>query len=669
MKKSLLCALFTLILAGASLSGGCSPKESKPVVDEHDRSQRVLAGDRDYQMQALPDPNPDVMGSDMQQPVVRGADPVPGMELPKVEPMPPVKIPEGTVPKDARGVKDELETKNKVYSITVGSAMGMSGIGIGGGGGITMGSRGAVGGRAYGMAASPSPSRMVGPGMAPPRSDFDAKRDNENFNTESYAGITENAFLRVGSSPLSTFSIDVDTASYANMRRMILGGSKPLADAIRIEELVNYFTYGYKGPDTAAQPFAVHTEVTSAPWAPDHLLARVGIQGRTLEIAERKASNLVFLLDVSGSMSSWNKLPMLSRALRMLVEKLDTTDRVAIVVYAGAEGVALPSTSCKNKTAILNVLDQLQSGGSTNAGAGIQLAYKIALENFIPVGVNRVILATDGDFNVGLTSEGELLKVVEGFARKNVFLTILGFGMGNYKDSMLETLSNKGNGNYAYIDSLLEAEKVLVKQMGGTLVTIAKDVKLQVEFNPKHVGAYRLIGYENRIMAAQDFNDDTKDAGEIGAGHTVTALYEIIPPGQAVPEKTVDPLKYQTPPAATVEAEASAELFTVKVRYKTPEGTKSSLLSYPVSNTVVAFDAASGNTRFAAAVAGFGMLLRGSKYKGDLTFEKVLTLASAAKGADVEGYRAEFITLVKKTIPLFSAKAAPAPAPDDADAE
>ncbi|MBU1409905.1 VWA domain-containing protein, partial [Myxococcota bacterium] len=407
--------------------------------------------------------------------------------------------------------------------------MGMSGIGIGGGGGITMGSRGAVGGRAYGMAASPSPRRMVGPGMAPPRSDFDAKRDNENFNTESYAGITENAFLRVGSSPLSTFSIDVDTASYANMRRMILGGSKPLADAIRIEELVNYFTYGYKGPDTAAQPFAVHTEVTSAPWAPDHLLARVGIQGRTLEIAERKASNLVFLLDVSGSMSSWNKLPMLSRALRMLVEKLDTTDRVAIVVYAGAEGVALPSTSCKNKTAILNVLDQLQSGGSTNAGAGIQLAYKIALENFIPVGVNRVILATDGDFNVGLTSEGELLKVVEGFARKNVFLTILGFGMGNYKDSMLETLSNKGNGNYAYIDSLLEAEKVLVKQMGGTLVTIAKDVKLQVEFNPKHVGAYRLIGYENRIMAAQDFNDDTKDAGEIGAGHTVTALYEIIP--------------------------------------------------------------------------------------------------------------------------------------------
>ncbi len=659
MKKSLLCILFTMILSAA-----CSPKESGPVVDEHDRSQRLLAGDRDYQMQALPDPNPDTMGTDM-QPVVRGADPdgSADMALPKVEPLPPVKIPPGTVIKDAP-VATEDKQKDKIFSLSVGASPAMHGIGIGGGG-ITLGSRsGAAYGRSVGSVRMQSRPSMI-PGMAPPQGDFDSKRDNENFNTESYAGITENAFLRVGTAPLSTFSIDVDTASYANMRRMLMAGSKPLADAIRIEEMINYFTYGYKGPDSPAQPFAVHTEVTTAPWAPDHLLARIGIQGRTLEISERKASNLVFLLDVSGSMSSWNKLPMLSRALRMLVEKLDTADRVAIVVYAGAEGVALPSTSCKNKTAILNVLDQLQSGGSTNAGAGIALAYKIALENFIPGGVNRVILATDGDFNVGITSEGELLKLVEGFARKNVFLTILGFGMGNYKDSMLETLSNKGNGNYAYIDSLLEAEKVLVKQMGGTLVTIAKDVKLQVEFNPKHVGAYRLIGYENRILAAQDFIHDTKDACEIGAGHTVTALYEIIPPGKPVPEKEVDPLKYQTPPATTVEAEASAELFTVKVRYKTPEGTKSSLLSYPVSNTAVAFDAASENTRFASAVAGFGMLLRGSKYKGDLTFEKVLTLASAAKGADAEGYRAEFITLVKKAIPLFAAaKPAPAPAPD-----
>ena len=666
MKKSLLCILFSLILSGA-----CSGKDPAPVVDEHDRSQRFLAGDRDYQMLGLPDPNPDVTVGDGKsgdmQPIQRGADPgrAGDMSLPKVEPPLEVKIPEGTVPKDARSLKekpkDEARSGEGYGSITVGASPTMHGIGGGGGGsyGMVMGGR-RMAGKSYGARMSSRPAII--PGMAPPQNDFDAKRDNENFNTESYHGITENAFLRVGASPLSTFSIDVDTAAYANMRRMLMGGSKPPADAVRIEELVNYFSYGYKGPEKPADPFAVHTEVTAAPWAPDHLLARIGIQGRTLELAERKASNLVFLIDVSGSMSAWNKLPMLSRALRMLVEKLDTADRVAIVVYAGAEGVALPSTSCKNKNAILNVLDELQSGGSTNAGAGIQAAYKIALENFIPGGVNRVILATDGDFNVGTTSEGELVKLVEGFAKKNVFLTILGFGMGNYKDSMLETLSNKGNGNYAYIDSLLEAEKVLVKQMGGTLVTIAKDVKLQVEFNPKHVGAYRLIGYENRILAAQDFNDDAKDAGEIGAGHTVTALYELIPPGKPVPEKDVDPLKYQTPPAATVEAEASAELFTVKVRYKTPEGTTSSLLSYPVKNASVAFDAASENTRFAAAVAGFGMLLRGSKYKGALTFEKVLTLATSAKGADAEGYRAEFITLVKKAIPLFSAK--PAAAPD-----
>ncbi len=665
MKTSHFCALFTLFLAAA-----CSSKEPAPVVDYHTQSQRQLALGQRYQMQELVDPDPDVMGGDM-TPVHRGADPGAGdMALPPVEPLPTVKIPEGTLPKDARGPLTEEKLKDQMAGsigltmssgIVVGSAGGKAyGMGIGGGGG-----------RGWGGLSSPrrmSVGRPPLPGMAAPRNDFDAKRDNEDFNTESYHGITENAFLRVGAAPLSTFSVDVDTAAYANMRRMIMGGSKPLADAIRIEEMINYFNYGYKGPTDPAAPFAVHTEITAAPWAPDHRLVRIGVQGRTIEFAERKKANLVFLVDVSGSMSSWNKLPLLSRALRLLVDKLDEADRVAIVVYAGAEGVALPSTSCKNKNAILNVLDELQSGGSTNAGAGIQLAYKIALENFIPGGVNRVILATDGDFNVGTTSEGELVKVVEGFAKKNVFLTILGFGMGNYKDSMLETLSNKGNGNYAYIDSLLEAEKVLVKQMGGTLVTIAKDVKLQVEFNPKHVGAYRLIGYENRVMAAQDFNDDTKDAGEIGAGHTVTALYELIPPGKPVPGAEIDPLKYQTPPAATADAEASGELFTVKVRYKTPEGDKSSLLSYPVKNDLVAFTAASEATRFAAAVAAFGMLLRDSKFKGATTLEQVLAWAQAAKGSDAEGYRAEFLTLVKKAAPLLvAAKSAPAPTPDDAE--
>jgi len=352
-------------------------------------------------------------------------------------------------------------------------------------------------------------------------------------------------------------------------------------------------------------------------------------------------------------MNSPDKLPLVKTALAGLAGELSPQDRVSIVVYAGAAGLVLEPTNDTAK--IRRALDSLSAGGSTAGGAGIELAYRVAEDNFIKGGVNRVILATDGDFNVGVSDTKALIELIENKRDSGITLTTLGFGQGNYNEAMMEQVANKGNGNYAYIDSLLEAEKVLVKQMGGTLVTIAKDVKLQVEFNPRHVGAYRLIGYENRVMAAQDFNDDTKDAGEIGAGHTVTALYELIPPGKAVPGGDIDPLKYQTPPAATADAEVSDELFTVKVRYKTPEGDKSSLLSYSVKNDAVAFAAASEATRFAASVAAFGMLLRDSKFKGAATAEQVLAWAQAAKGADVEGYRAEFITLVKKAAPLLVA--------------
>lgn len=465
-------------------------------------------------------------------------------------------------------------------------------------------------------------------------------------NTEAYDNIVDNPFLEVVQNPLSTFSIDVDTASYSNIRRFLNLQTLPPKDAVRIEEMVNYFDYAY-APPPGADPFAAHIEVAGCPWAPDHRLVRVGIKGKVLAAAERPATNLVFLLDVSGSMEPENKLPLLKQAMKLLVNQLGEKDKVAIVVYAGASGLVLPATNGDNHAAILDAIDRLGAGGSTNGGEGIQLAYRTAIDNFVKGGVNRVILATDGDFNVGVTSQGELVRAIEAKAKSGVFLTVLGFGMGNVKDATLERLADKGNGNYAYIDTLNEAKKVLVDQIQGTLVTIAKDVKIQVEFNPAQVKAYRLIGYENRLLAKEDFNDDTKDAGEIGAGHTVTALYELVPAGGMIATPSVDALKYQQTPALG-DRPASGELLTLKMRYKQPDGDTSQLLEFPVHDGGQTYAAATTDYKFAAAVAGFGMLLRDSRYKGNLSLDAVLELAQEGKGADRSGFRQEFMDLVKK---------------------
>ncbi len=464
-------------------------------------------------------------------------------------------------------------------------------------------------------------------------------------NTESYGYSNDNVFLRVADEPLSTFSIDVDTASYANVRRFVTQKVRPPVSAVRIEELVNYFPYDYR-PPTGEVPFAASLEVAAAPWASGHRLVRVGLKGREVSDAQRPSANLVFLLDVSGSMRQANKLPLVKQSLRLLVEKLRPDDRVAIAVYAGASGLALPSTPVSRKGEIMEAIEWLDAGGSTNGAMGIHLAYDIAKANFIAGGVNRVILATDGDFNVGPTSEGELVRLIEDKAKSGVFLSVLGFGMGNLKDSTLEQLADKGNGNYAYIDTLAEARKTLVEQVGGTLMTIAKDVKIQVEFNPARVQAYRLIGYENRLLAKEDFNNDKVDAGEIGAGHTVTALYEVVPAGvdiaQTVP--AVDGLKYQA--VAKIQTGSAQELLTVKVRYKEPAGDVSSKLEFPLVDTGAGFADASPDFKFAAAVAGFGMVLRDSPHKNGLTLAQVADWGRAGLGQDSRGYRAEFLTLV-----------------------
>ena len=475
----------------------------------------------------------------------------------------------------------------------------------------------------------------------------------QNFNTEAYAYAKDNDFLRVKGNELSTFSIDVDTAAYANVRRFLAAHSRPPRDAVRIEELVNYFPYQYS-PPAGAVPFAASLEVAGAPWKPGHRLVRIGLKGREVSDAARPAANLVFLIDVSGSMRTENKLPLVKQSLRMLVEKLRADDRVAIAVYAGASGLALPSTPAARKAEILAAIDQLEAGGSTNGAAGIHLAYDVAKANFLTGGVNRVILATDGDFNVGVTSEGELTRLIEEKAGSGVFLSVLGFGMGNYKDATLERLADKGNGNYAYIDTEKEARKALVEQAGGTLVTIAKDVKIQVEFNPAVVQAYRLIGYENRLLAKEDFNNDKVDAGEIGAGHTVTALYEVVPVGVPMPETggEVDPLRYQKPAERTQDSESriqksrAAEMLTVKVRYKEPAGDVSSKLEFPLVDGGRAFAEASADFKFAAAVASFGMILRESPHKGLTDFAQVAAWAREGTGADAGGYRSEFLGLV-----------------------
>ncbi len=476
------------------------------------------------------------------------------------------------------------------------------------------------------------------------------------FNTEDYSRIQENPFQVPTQTPLSTFSVDVDTASYSNARRLIRQGQLPPKDAVRVEEFINYFDYDYPQP-TGDRPFSVTTEVASAPWNPQHQLVHIGLKGR--ELQTQQPSNLVFLIDVSGSMQSANKLALVKRSLCLLTRQLRPEDRVSLVVYAGNAGVVLPPTPGNQQDKIMQAIDRLEAGGSTAGSAGIQLAYQMAQRGFLPEGNNRVILATDGDFNVGASSDAELERLIEQKRESNIFLSVLGFGTGNYKDNKMELLANKGNGNYAYIDTLREAQKALVHDMRSTLFTIAKDVKIQVEFNPAKVQAYRLIGYENRLLRDQDFNDDRKDAGEIGSGHTVTALYEIIPVGvnSTVKLPTVDPLKYQ--PSKDTQTSQTDELMQVKLRYKQPTGSTSQLITQTIGDRTQSITSASENLRFSAAVAMFGMVLRASEYRGNATYDQVLTLAQRAQGGDRQGYRSSFIDLVQqaKTLAQTAARA------------
>jgi Ca-activated chloride channel family protein len=475
----------------------------------------------------------------------------------------------------------------------------------------------------------------------------------ESAGGEAYDGVVEADFVRVADQPLSTFSVDVDTASYANVRRMLRDGMRPPADAVRVEEMVNYFRYAYPAP-TGADPFAVHLEAATCPWNAKHRLVRVALQGREMARAARPAMNLVFLLDVSGSMNQPNKLPLVQASMRMLLEELQERDTVAIVVYAGSSGLVLPPTSCERKADIQRAIDDLRASGSTNGAAGIQLAYDTARAAFIRGGVNRVVLATDGDFNVGVTSREGLLALIEAQAKSGVFLTCLGYGMGNLKDATLEMLADKGNGNYGYVDSTREARKVLVDDASGTLVTIAKDVKIQVEFNPATVAAYRLVGYDNRRLAARDFADDTKDAGEVGAGHAVTAFYEVVPVGGDVPAAGgggEEPLRYGPKPASATAPTAPAgevvrETLTVKVRWKEPTGATSTKREVPFTDAGADYAKASADYRFAAAVAAFALVLKDSAHRGTATLEAVAELATEGLAQDPGGYRAEFMDLV-----------------------
>jgi Ca-activated chloride channel family protein len=489
------------------------------------------------------------------------------------------------------------------------------------------------------------------------------------FNTESYAHLPENPFLAADRHPLSTFGLDVDTASYANVRRFLEAGTPPPAGAVRIEELINYFTYAHAPPRDGA-PFAVSFDLAACPWNPEARLVSIGLRGKDVPTGQRPPSNLVFLIDVSGSMDEPRKLPLVKESLRLLVHELRPDDRIALVVYAGQSGLVLPSTAASARKPILEAIDRLEAGGSTNGGAGIELAYATARQAFIRGGNNRVLLATDGDFNVGTTSESALVSLIQAQAHSGVFLTVLGFGAGNLKDSTMEQLADKGNGQYAYIDSVREARKALVEQLSGTLLTIAKDVKLQVEMNPARVGAYRLLGYENRLMPAEDFNDDRKDGGELGAGHTVTALYEILAPGPSAARAlstggTVDPLRYAAPaPASTA---SSGDLLTVKVRYKAPDGDDSRKLEWRLVDarddrgaTGVAGQTTAGremsvDLRFATAVAAFGMILRGSVHRGTADLALVERLGREGLGTDAGGYRRQFLELVARARQLDSA--------------
>ena len=468
-----------------------------------------------------------------------------------------------------------------------------------------------------------------------------AVNEPEPESADAYAHQDENGFRSASVAPLSTFSVDVDTASYSNVRHFLTEGQLPPVDAVRVEELVNYFPYAY-APPTGPAPFSASTELATCPWMPKHQLLRIGIKARELDQKQRPASNLVFLVDVSGSMAPANRLPLLKRALGLLVDTLDARDRVAIVVYAGSAGTVLAPTRGDRRATILAALEHLESGGSTNGGAGIDAAYRLAQASFIEGGSNRVVLATDGDFNVGVTSEGELVRLVEDKAKHGVYLSVLGFGRGNLKDATMEKLADRGNGNYAYVDTLQEARKVLVEQMTGTLITVAKDVKLQLEFNPARVAAYRQLGYEDRQLRNEDFNDDRVDAGDIGAGHTVTALYEIVPVGVATKLSTIDPLRYQTPTTVT----GSDDLATVKIRYKPAAGGPSTLSSFPVAATAGDWGQASVDWKLAASVAELGMLLRHSKNRGTATWSSAQELARQGLGDDPHGYRRELGTLL-----------------------
>jgi Ca-activated chloride channel family protein len=484
-------------------------------------------------------------------------------------------------------------------------------------------------------------------------------------NTETYAYHKDSDFVRAADNPLSTFSIDVDTASYANVRRFIQNGQRPPPDAVRVEELLNYFPYRYVGPESKRDdgvaatgegaPFAASMETADAPWAPTHRLVRIGLKGREVAATQRGAANLVFLLDVSGSMDESNKLPLVKDAMKLLISRLRDDDRVAIVTYAGTTGLALPSTPVAKASQIMETINALTAGGSTNGGMGLELAYDIAKANFISDGINRVILCTDGDFNLGVTNPGDLVRLITEKAKSGVFLTALGFGMGNLKDATLQQLADAGNGNYGYIDQRREAEKLLVEQVSGTLVTIAKDVKIQVEFNPAKVAAYRLIGYEKRLLQKEDFNNDTVDAGEIGAGHTVTALYEIVPMGAGGEKESkapsVDELRYAAKEKRLkpeISNALASELLTVKLRYKEPAGQVSRKLEFPLVDRGLRFSEASADFKFASAVAAFGMILRDSPYKGNATLADVALWAEAGASPDPGGYRAEFLSVVRQ---------------------
>lgn len=472
-----------------------------------------------------------------------------------------------------------------------------------------------------------------------------SRMDADGMNAEEYKEIAENNFKTVSESPLSTFSIDVDAASYSNMRRYINKGELPPADAIRTEELINYFSYDYPQP-TGNDPVKITTEVGACPWNVKHRLVRIGLKAKEIPTDKLPVSNLVFLIDVSGSMYGPQRLGLVQSSLKLLVNNLRDEDRVAIVVYSGSAGEKLPSTSGSDKQKIREAIDELTAGGSTAGGAGIKLAYKMAKQNFVKGGNNRIILCTDGDFNVGVSSDERLEKLIEQERKSGVFLTVLGYGMGNYKDSKMQVLAEKGNGNHAYIDNLQEANRVLVNEFGATMHTVAKDVKLQIEFNPSQVQAYRLIGYESRLLKDEDFNNDAKDAGEMGAGHTVTAFYEVVPAGiKSDFTGKVDDLKYQKTKPAPAVTNNSKELLTVKLRYKAPDGNTSKKIEQPLIDDKK--EKVSSDFRFASAVAMFGQLLRDSDFKGDATYDKVISLAKTSLDNDEKGYRREFIRLAE----------------------